>query len=212
MTKIDKKIIGYSVVKKEEAKKDIPVVVPEKVKRPEVLTGCTYKIAATPLSEHALYVTINDRVVDGQRIPFEIFLNCREMKNFQWIVALTRVMSAVFRKGGEINFLIEELKSVFTPEGGAFIGGRYVPSLVSQIGDVIERHLIDIGLHTKDNSLQEATVAMVNEKLSKYNKSNEKSDDGFPDNATLCSKCNHRSVVVLDNCSTCLNCSDSKCS
>lgn len=211
MTKIDKKIVGYSVVNKDEVKKEVPAIAPEKVKRPEVLTGSTYKVS-TPLSEHSLYVTINDRVVDGQRIPFELFINCKDMKHFQWIVALTRVMSAVFRKGGEINFLIEELKSVFDPSGGAFISGRYVPSLVSQIGDVIERHLIEIGLHTKDNSLREAAVAMVNEKLSKHNKSNEKSDDGFPDNATLCSKCNHRSVVVLDNCSTCLNCSDSKCS
>lgn len=211
MTKIDQKIVGYSVVNSDAVKQEAPVIAPEKVKRPEVLTGSTYKVS-TPLSEHSLYVTINDRVVDGQRIPFELFINCKDMKHFQWIVALTRVMSAVFRKGGEINFLIEELKSVFDPSGGAFISGRYVPSLVSQIGDVIERHLIEIGLHTKDNSLREAAVAMVNEKLSKYNKSNEKSDDGFPDNATLCSKCNHRSVVVLDNCSTCLNCSDSKCS
>ena len=211
MTKIDQKIVGYSVVNSDAVKQEAPVIAPEKVKRPEVLTGSTYKVS-TPLSEHSLYVTINDRVVDGQRIPFELFINCKDMKHFQWIVALTRVMSAVFRKGGEINFLIEELKSVFDPSGGAFISGRYVPSLVSQIGDVIERHLIEIGLHTKDNSLQEAAVAMVNEKLSKYNKSNENSDDGFPDNATLCSKCNHRSVVVLDNCSTCLNCSDSKCS
>lgn len=211
MTKIDKKIVGYSVVNKDAVKPEAPVVTPEKVKRPEVLTGSTYKVS-TPLSEHSLYVTINDRVVNEQRIPFELFINCKDMKHFQWIVALTRVMSAVFRKGGEITFLIEELKSVFDPSGGAFISGRYVPSLVSQIGDVIESHLIEIGLHTKDNSLQEAAVAMVNEKLSKHNKSNEKSDDGFPDNATLCSKCNHRSVVVLDNCSTCLNCSDSKCS
>lgn len=201
MTKIDQKIVGYSVVKKDEVKRDIPVVAPEKAKRPEVLTGCTYKIAATPLSEHALYVTINDRVMDGQRIPFEIFLNCREMKHFQWIVALTRVMSAVFRKGGEINFLIEELKSVFTPEGGVFIGGRYVPSLVSQIGDVIERHLIEIGLHTKDNSLQEAAVAMIASKV----------ESKKANGATLCEKCNEVSVIIMDGCATCTSCGASKC-
>ncbi len=201
MTKIDQKIVSYNVVKKDEVKEVTPVITPEKMKRPEVLSGCTYKIAATPLSEHALYVTINDRVVDGQRIPFEIFLNCREMKNFQWIVALTRVMSAVFRKGGEINFLIDELKSVFTPDGGAFIGGRYVPSLVSQIGDVIERHLIEIGLHTKDNSLQEAAVAMI------VSKADSKKANG----ATLCEKCNEVSVIIMDGCATCTSCGASKC-
>lgn len=200
MTKIDKKIIGYSVVNKDEVKKEVPVIASEKVKRPEVLTGSTYKVS-TPLSEHSLYVTINDRIVDGQRIPFELFINCKDMKHFQWIVALTRVMSAVFRKGGEINFLIEELKSVFDPSGGAFISGRYVPSLVSQIGDVIERHLIGIGLHTKDNSLQEAAVAMIASKV----------ESKKVNGATLCEKCNEVAVIVMDGCATCTSCGASKC-
>lgn len=211
MTKVDQKIIGYSVVKPNEDKEIKAVkemAVPEKIKRPEVLSGCTYKIS-TPLSDHSLYVTINDREVDGQRIPFEVFINCKDMKHFQWIIALTRVMSAVFRKGGEISFLIEELKSVFDPSGGYFSKGRFVPSLVAEIGDVIERHLVEIGLHQKDESLKEAAISMVNEKLEKLNKKT--TNDGFPDNAVLCGKCNHRSVVILDNCLTCLNCSDSKC-
>ncbi len=211
MVKIDQKIVGYSVVNSDAVKQEAPVIAPEKVKRPEVLTGSTYKVS-TPLSEHSLYVTINDRVVDGQRIPFELFINCKDMKHFQWIVALTRVMSAVFRKGGEINFLIEELKSVFCPSGGYFKKSRYIPSLVSEIGDVIEQHLVEIGLHTKNNYSGDAAKAMIADKLSKSGSADNKSnDDGFPDNATLCNKCNHRSVVIMDNCSTCLNCSDSKC-
>jgi hypothetical protein len=201
MTKIDLPIVGYSVVKKDEVKPE--VIAPEKVKRPEVLTGSTYKIASTPLSEHALYVTINDRVLDGQRIPFEVFINSKDLKSFQWVVALTRVMSAVFRKGGEVAFLIEELKSVFDPSGGAFIRGRYVPSLVAQIGEVIEQHLIDIGLHTKDDSLQVAAVEMMTEKLEKKNAN--------PNGAVLCDKCNEVSMILMDGCATCLSCGNSKC-
>ncbi len=202
MTKIDQKIVSYSVVNKDEVKEVPPVIAPEKVKRPEVLAGYTYKIS-TPLSEHALYVTINDRVIDGQRIPFELFINSKDMKHFQWIVALTRVMSAVFRKGGEINFLIEELKSVFDPSGGAFVRGRYVPSLVAQIGEVIEQHLIEIGLHTKDDSLKEAAVAMMTEKLEKKN--------ATPNGAVLCNHCLEVSAVLMDGCLTCLSCGNSKC-
>jgi hypothetical protein len=201
MTKIDLPIVGYSVVKKDEVKPE--VIAPEKVKRPEVLTGSTYKIASTPLSEHALYVTINDRVLDGQRIPFEVFINSKDLKSFQWVVALTRVMSAVFRKGGEVAFLIEELKSVFDPSGGAFIRGRYVPSLVAQIGEVIEQHLIEIGLHTKDDSLQVAAVEMMTEKLEKKNAN--------PNGAVLCDKCNEVSMILMDGCATCLSCGNSKC-
>ena len=204
MTKIDQKIVSYNVVKKDEVKEvTAPVITPEKIKRPEVLSGYTYKLS-TPLSEHSLYITINDRVVDGQRIPFEIFINSKDLKFFQWVVALTRVMSAVFRKGGEINFLIEELKSVFEPSGGAFVRGRYVPSLVAQIGEVIEQHLIEIGLHTKDDSLKEAAVSMME---SKKQSKELKASDG----KTQCPKCSQYEVKNDGGCESCLECGWSRC-
>ncbi len=127
----------------------------EDLRRPEVLLGSTYKIK-TPLSEHALYVTVNDIVLNEgteheQRRPFEIFINSKNMDHFQWIVALTRIMSAVFRKGGDITFLVEELRSVFDPRGGYFKkGGRFMPSLVADIGDVLEHHLRRIGMLGQD--------------------------------------------------------------
>ena len=123
----------------------------EKVERPEMLLGSTYKIK-TPLSAHALYVTINDIVLNAGtphelRRPFEVFINSKNMDHFQWIVALTRIISAVFRKGGDVTFLVDEMRSVFDPRGGYFKkGGRYTPSLVAEIGDVIETHLRSIGL------------------------------------------------------------------
>ena len=141
--KISKKITSYKV--KAEQLEQSPVgqlpTMNETVERPDFLIGSTYKVK-TPQSEHALYITINDVVLDGVHHPYEIFINSKNMDQFQWIIALTRVISAVFRKGGEINFLVDELKGVFDPKGGWFKkGGVFMPSLVAEIGFVIEKHL-----------------------------------------------------------------------
>jgi len=176
--KITKKIVGYSVVKSDdnnnEQNSSVSIDKPslkleqtdpssvepikaevihmhERLERPDVLVGATYKIKS-PLFEHALYVTINDIVLNRGtehelRRPFEIFINSKNMDHFQWIVALTRIMSAVFRKGGDVTFLVEELKAVFDPRGGYFkTGGVYMNSIVAELGVVIEEHLKMIGL------------------------------------------------------------------
>ena len=123
----------------------------EKLERPEMLIGSTYKIK-TPVSDHAMYVTINDIVLNEgteheQRRPFEIFINSKNLDHFQWIVALTRIISAVFRKGGDVTFLVEELKAVFDPRGGYWQpGGKFMPSIIAELGHVIEKHLQMIGL------------------------------------------------------------------
>lgn len=164
--KIDKKITGYALVTEEDKAKAAEaekvaaaatqniVQLGEPLSRPEVLVGNTYKIK-TPVTEHALYITINDVVMyegtpQEHRRPFEIFINSKNMDHFQWIVGLTRVMSAVFRKGGDVTFLVEELRSVFDPSGGYFKkGGKYIPSLVAEIGEVLEQHLQTIGMLKK---------------------------------------------------------------
>src|SRR3990172_1261554 len=151
--KIDSKITAYEVVNKDaeqKAPESNVVHMHEQISRPEMLVGSTYKIK-TPLTEHALYVTINDIVLNPgtpheKRRPFEIFINSKSMDHFQWVVALTRVISAVFRKGGDATFLVEELRSVFDPRGGYFKKGRYIPSLVAELGDAIERHMMSIGM------------------------------------------------------------------
>nr|MBP6771145.1 adenosylcobalamin-dependent ribonucleoside-diphosphate reductase [Reyranella sp.] len=112
--------------------------------RPEELPGRTYKIK-WPGSDHAIYITVNDVLQDGRRRPFEIFINSKNMEHYAWTVALTRMISAVFRRGGDVSFVVEELKAVFDPRGGQWMGGRYVPSLLAAIGGVIERHLVEIG-------------------------------------------------------------------
>lgn len=148
--RLNSKITGYEVVQADDEKKAAPAStiqeMHESLQRPEHLEGTTYKIK-TPGSDHALYVTINDVILNQGseheiRRPFEIFINSKNMDHFQWIVALTRIISAVFRKGGDCTFLVEEMHSVFDPRGGYFKpGGRWMPSLVGEIGDVLEQHL-----------------------------------------------------------------------
>ena len=184
MTRIEKKIVDYSVVQLDATILQMPPSeLPKQPERPPVLSGSTYKII-TPLSDHAIYVTINDLVHNGKRQPYEIFINSKNMEHYQWIVALTRVISGVFRHGGDIGFLVEELKSVFDPKGGYFKkGGKWMPSLVAEIGDVIGEHLKSAGIFQGDANLGEH----------------------------LCQKCLTRSVVVSEGCMTCLNCGDSRC-
>jgi hypothetical protein len=133
---------------------------PAAKERPEKLYGKTYKIK-TPLAEHALYVTIND--LDGR--PFEIFINSKSMEHFQWIIGQTRIISLAFRQGSDLATLADEMKSVFAPKGGYFKkGGQYMPSLVAEIGHIIERHCAALGLIERDTSLADAAKAMVAEK------------------------------------------------
>ncbi|MDZ4150876.1 NrdJb, partial [Methylicorpusculum sp.] len=156
--KISQKIVSYKVLTKENTEAAQPQEpqqsvesMHENVERPEVLIGSTYKIK-TPQSEHALYITINDIILNQhtaheERRPYEIFINSKNMEHFQWVLALTRVISAVFRKGGDATFLVEELKAVFDPKGGYFKkGGVFMPSLVAEIGCAIETHMKHIGM------------------------------------------------------------------
>jgi hypothetical protein len=233
--KIESKIVGYEVARDDEDDKAAEAALRaaesreennvihmhEKLERPEMLLGSTYKVK-TPLSEHALYVTINDVILNPGtdhelRRPFEIFINSKNMDHFQWIVALTRIISAVFRKGGDVTFLVEELRSVFDPKGGYFKkGGKYMPSLVAEIGDAIECHLRMIGL-LKDDGLDEHQKKLIEEKKAQFEstaKLAEESAEGsseFPPSAQLCGKCSTKAVIKMDGCMTCLNCGDSKC-
>jgi len=225
--RIDKKIVDYRVGGKNESQQPAAVVEPEdnvvqlheKLERPDMLIGSTYKVK-TPLSEHALYVTINDIILNHGtpnelRRPFEIFINSKNMDHFQWIVALTRIISAVFRKGGDVTFLVEELRSVFDPRGGYFKkGGKYMPSLVAEIGDAIECHMRMIGL-LKDDGLDEHQKKLVQEKRAQFEAASGSADDAgggdFPEGSQLCAKCHTRAVIQMDGCLTCLNCGDSKC-
>ena len=218
--KIEKKIVSYSVVDKTDEKKEIPaevVQIGEPLARPDKITGSTYKVK-TPVTEHALYITINDVIMNEgtdqeHRRPFEIFVNSKNMEHFQWIVGLTRVMSAVFRKGGDLTFLIEELESVFDPNGGYYKkGGKYVPSLVAELGQVLEEHLKNIGM-LKVTEPEEHQQQLIDDKKAEYLKKNpDKLDDsGFPKDAQLCNKCQTKAAIMMDGCLTCLNCGESKC-
>lgn len=223
--KIDKKIVVYKVRTKDEpqeelAPQDDVVHMHETVLRPERLMGTTYKLK-TPehVSEHSLFITINDIIlnegtVHETRRPFEIFINSKSLEHYQWIVALTRIISAVFRKGGDVTFLVEELRSVFDPKGGYWNKGKYVPSLIAEIGNVIESHLTEIGM-LKAPGLDEHQQAFLAEKQAELKAAQEAEEQqagsGFPANAALCYKCHTKALVLKDGCMTCLNCGDSKC-
>ncbi len=233
--KIDKPIVDYKVITEEDKQKEAADVAREEqaqaesniiqmhesVERPEMLVGSTYKIK-TPDSEHAMYITINDIVLNQgteheQRRPFEIFVNSKNMEHFQWILALTRITSAVFRKGGDITFLVEEMRAVFDPRGGYFKkGGRYIPSLVAEIGDVIDDHLKKIGMIV-DEGMSDHQKQILQEKRDQYEAgqqtaSGEDSGDAqYPEGASLCTKCSTKAVIMMDGCMTCLSCGDSKC-
>jgi len=256
--KISKKIKGYSVQSPDDKAKEAatpapaPIVEPEaidplsniiqmheRLERPEALVGATYKIKS-PLVEHAMYVTINDIVLNPgteheSRRPFEVFINSKNMDHFQWVVAITRIMSAVFRKGGDVTFLVEEMKAVFDPRGGYFkAGGVYMPSIVAEIGSVVEEHLKSIGMIV-DPEMDAGQRQLIADKRSAYEaKTSKKKSDvedssprrtpgptttdataepngSFPPTATLCFKCNNKAMVLMDGCQTCLNCGYSKC-
>ena len=223
--KIDRKIVAYKVKTRDEPQdaptpQDDVVHMHETVLRPERLMGTTYKLK-TPehVSEHSLFITINDIIlnegtVHETRRPFEIFINSKSLEHYQWIVALTRIISAVFRKGGDVTFLVEELRSVFDPKGGYWNKGKYVPSLIAEIGNVIETHLTEIGM-LKVPGLDEHQQAFLAEKQAEL-KAQQQADEqqagsGFPPGAALCYKCHTKALVLKDGCMTCLNCGDSKC-
>jgi hypothetical protein len=228
-TKIDKKIVGFAVAGSGgDRKEPVPVVrddgnkvirMHERLERPEVLIGSTYKVK-TPVSDHAMYVTINDIVLNEgteheQRRPFEIFINSKNLDHYQWIVALTRIMSAVFRKGGDVTFLVDELKAVFDPRGGYWQpGGKFMPSIIAELGYIVEKHLTEIGL-LKAPGLDPEQQKFIDAKRAEIAAESRQKDafarHSFPEGAQLCGKCSTAAAVMLDGCMTCLNCGYSKC-
>jgi hypothetical protein len=238
--KINKKIKSYAVVKADDklvlneptspVQSAEVIQMHEKLERPEMLEGASYKIKS-PLFEHALYVTINDIVLNAgteheSRRPFEVFINSKNMEHFQWAVALTRIMSAVFRKGGDVTFIVEELKAVFDPRGGYFkAGGVYMPSIVAELGYIIEDHMKRIGLIVSDDLTPDQRAAIAKkraefdarESAGKGEKkvmteiSAPSIEVAFPPSATQCHKCNTKAIIIMDGCQTCLNCGYSKC-
>jgi len=177
------------------------VYLTEPLDRPQSLEGATYKLK-WPDSEHAIYITINDIVQGPRRRPFEVFINSKNMEHFAWTVALTRMISAVFRRGGDVSFVVEELKAVFDPRGGAWMQGRYVPSILAAIGGVIERHMIatgflageGMGLKT-DPQAERMVVA-----------------GGEAPRGKACPSCGSYGLRMVEGCMTCGDCGYSKCS
>ena len=199
-------VTGSVLSVSEDTKADKPVPVEEggevvflsePLDRPEELEGNTYKVK-WPDSEHAIYITINDIVLNGHRRPFEVFINSKNMEHFAWTVALTRMISAVFRRGGDVSFVVEELKAVFDPRGGAWMGGKYIPSILAAIGGVIEQHLIATGFIAGEGmglkTDPQAKVVGLDAPRGK-----------------ACSSCGQFDLRMVEGCMTCGSCGYSKC-
>jgi ribonucleoside-diphosphate reductase alpha chain len=167
--------------------------------RPAALEGSTYKVK-WPGSEHALYITVNDLVQAGHRRPFEVFINSKNMEHFAWTVALTRMISAVFRRGGDVSFVVEELKAVFDPRGGAWVDGKYIPSMLAAIGGVIERHMIATGflrgegMAARSDPHDDPAIVRL--------------DTARP---AACPNCGAYALHRAEGCLTCAECGHSKC-
>ena len=174
------------------------VYLAEPLDRPENLQGQTYKIK-WPESEHAIYITMNDIIIGGHRRPFEVFINSKNMEHFAWTVALTRMISAVFRRGGDVSFVVEELKAVFDPRGGAWVGGKYIPSILAAIGGVIERHMVETGFIDGEG------MGLKTDPQSEAVRVGEQPRD------PACPNCGQYAMRMIEGCMTCGDCGHSKC-
>ena len=182
----------------QEANGDI-IYMSEPLDRPSTLDGNTYKLK-WPDSEHAIYVTINDIIVNEKRRPFEVFINSKNMEHFAWTVGLTRMISAVFRRGGDVSFVVDELKAVFDPRGGAWVGGKYIPSILAAIGGILEEHMMKIGfIKDSDTSLFHKSGEVT--KVENLKLSRQKS----------CTSCGQFDLQMIEGCMTCRSCGYSKC-
>ena len=182
----------------QEANGDI-IYMSEPLDRPSTLEGNTYKLK-WPDSEHAIYVTINDIIVNDKRRPFEVFINSKNMEHFAWTVGLTRMISAVFRRGGDVSFVVDELKAVFDPRGGAWVGGKYIPSILAAIGGILEEHMMKIGfIKDTDTSLFHKSSEVT--KVENLKLSRQKS----------CTSCGQFDLQMIEGCMTCRSCGYSKC-
>jgi ribonucleoside-diphosphate reductase alpha chain len=177
--------------------------------RPDALPGKTYKVR-WPESDHATYITVNDVIQEGRRRPFEVFINSKNMEHYAWTVALTRMISAVFRRGGDVSFVVEELKAVFDPRGGQWMGGRYVPSLLAAIGEVIERHMVDIGFLPSPHQDLAAEFRAMGKTAGGETAEGEAA--GGDRRFRQCPKCGAPSLIRQEDCDTCTSCGYSKCS
>ncbi|UWQ79686.1 adenosylcobalamin-dependent ribonucleoside-diphosphate reductase [Leisingera sp. S132] len=173
------------------------VYMSEPLDRPQSLEGHTYKLK-WPDSEHAIYLTINDIIINGHRRPFEVFINSKNMEHYAWTLALTRMISAVFRRGGDVSFVVEELKAVFDPRGGAWVQGKYIPSILAAIGGVIETHMVKTGFLEGEGmglkSDPQAQVVNLNAPRGK-----------------ACPSCGQFDMQMVEGCMTCRSCGHSKC-
>lgn len=205
MKVIDSKIVGFSVGP--AAPKPPPVAMHEGIERPDVLEGRTYRLKSPAVLDAALYITINDAVLNAgtpheKRHPYEIFINTKDPKSLQWMTLATRLMSAVFRKGGDVTFVIDEMRSIYDPSGGHFAAGKQYHSVIGEIADIVEKHLRHLGIM---GPAQPVVLKAVPAPATAGGHSL------APASGQSCPKCHSGSLVRGGGCETCNSCGYSKC-
>lgn len=200
--KIDKKIVGWKVRTKEDANGDIAVQEVASLERPRVIEGRTYKISPA-VTDCAMYITINNiELDDGTIRPFEIFISSKHVAHQQWITALTRMVSAIFRKPGPYTFVADELEQIFDPQGGYFADQKMMPSVVAHVAAILREHFEHIGALEK-RGLTDAQQVVITEKKAQA------AEKGVA--MQMCSKCHEKAVIMMAGCMTCTSCGESKC-
>jgi hypothetical protein len=200
--RITKKIVGWNVHTTQEEGKTLEVREAATLERPQTVDGRTYKISPA-VTDSAMYITINNITLeDGTVRPLEMFINTKHVAHQQWITALTRMVSAIFRKPGPYLFVVDELEQIFDPQGGYFADGKMTPSVVAHVAAVLREHFIHIG------ALEAPELSAAQKELIAVKKD---AAEAAGVKGTQCSKCNEMSVVMMDGCMTCLSCADSKC-
>jgi len=198
--KITQKIVDWSVRSLDGDKAAIPMHEVASLERPRIVEGRTYKISPA-VTDCAMYITINNITLPGGEVrPFEIFISSKHVPHQQWITALTRMVSAIFRKPGPYLFVAEELEQIFDPQGGYFAEQRMMPSVVAHVAAVLKEHFIHIGALEATELSEEAQVVIA-----------EKEEKAADIGKLQCMQCYQISVVVLDGCKTCLECGESEC-
>jgi len=135
-----------------------------------------------------------------------VFINSKNMEHYAWTVALTRMISAVLRRGGDVSFVVEEMKAVFDPRGGAWMEGKYVPSLLAAIGNVIERHMIEIGFlpaRGQRTAMSDQKIALGSPLISDQRSGTTR--------MAQCPKCGEAALIRIEGCDQCTSCDYSKC-
>jgi ribonucleoside-diphosphate reductase alpha chain len=174
----------------------LPMAV-EVMERPRILQGRTYKLK-WPQTGDNWYITITHR----GGVPFEVFITTKVAAHAEWVQALSILLTAVLRRGGDVKFLITELQGIHSASGGQYITEqrKFRHSQVAAIGGVIEEEFRVLGMFgttEPEPEVQKAVPPGVT--------------FGQIGEPGCCPECGARPLVHQEGCEKCQICSYTRC-